>query len=254
MRKFCVFLASAVLFLSFFSVNAEAEEYHFYIKRAKGHAAPSTDDRFLPLFGEDAFFLDSKAARENEKRLYLTFDAGYENGNVSKILDVLKEEDVRGTFFVLAHLVKNEEALLSRMKDEGHLICNHTARHKNMARFSKEAFCAELQVLEDLYAEQTGHALAKFYRPPEGTFSASNLACAKEMGYKTVFWSLAYADWNDQVAPPDEKAMQILKDNTHPGAIVLLHPTSSINVRILDEMIRYWKGEGYTFHTLDDII
>ena len=254
MRRLCLFLVSAVLFLSFFNVRAAENEYHFYLKRARDHASPTTDERFLALFDRDAFFLDTEAAKKQEKRIYLTFDAGYENGNVSKILDILKKEDVQGSFFVLAHLIKSEGALLSRMKEEGHLICNHTARHKNMAHFSDEEFRKELLALEKIYEEETGEALAHFYRPPEGSFSASNLACAKRIGYKTVFWSLAYADWNDKVAPTDEKAIQLLKDNTHPGAIVLLHPTSAINARILGDMIRYWKGEGYSFHTLDEIV
>ena len=123
-----------------------------------------------------------------------------------------------------------------------------------MARFSADAFRDELCALEKVYTEKTGAVLSRFYRPPEGTFSYSNLETADEMGYTTVFWSLAYCDWNDSVAPTREKAMQILRNNTHPGAIVLLHPTSQINVDILGEMIRYWRCEGYTFGSLTDLV
>lgn len=253
MRRFCLFLLSAALLLSFFTVSAAESEYHFYIKRGKDHAPPETDGRFLSLFRDSCFYRDMGAEARKEKKLYLTFDAGYENGNVSKILDVMKEEGVTGAFFVLSHLVKSEPQLLTRMKAEGHLICNHTARHKNMACFDDEAFVAELSALETLYTQTTGEELSRFYRPPEGTFSEQNLRCAEKMGYKTVFWSLAYADWCDDVAPSAEKAIELLKENTHDGAIVLLHPTTARNVQVLTEMIRYWKAAGYTFHSLNEL-
>lgn len=253
MKKIGLFLISAALFLSCFSVHAEEKEHHFYIKRAEDHLPPSTDPAYLSAFGNDGFYLDSIAAEKGEKVLYLTFDAGYENGNIAKILDVLKEEKVTGAFFVLSHLIKSQPELLLRMKEEGHLVCNHTAHHKNMAKMDESTFCEELLALESLYMEQTGNELAKFYRPPEGTFSVSNLAWARKLGYKTVFWSLMYKDWNDDVVPEREKAIEILKKNTHPGAIVLLHPTTARNADILREMIEYWRAEGYTFGSLDMI-
>ncbi|MBE6655423.1 MAG: delta-lactam-biosynthetic de-N-acetylase [Ruminococcaceae bacterium] len=253
MKRFFAFLASALIFLSAFSISAAEKEWHFYIKRGEAHAPPSTDPSFLPIFGDHCFYLDNKAAASGEKKLYLTFDAGYENGNISKILDILKEENVPGAFFVLSHLIKSELSLLNRMNDEGHLVCNHTARHKNMAQLNKDEFFSELSALETIYTEQTGNELSKFYRPPEGTFSGENLRWANEMGYKTVFWSLAYKDWNDEVAPSREKAIEILKKNTHPGAVILLHPTTSLNAEILREMINYWRAEGYSFGSLDMI-
>lgn len=253
MKRFIAFLLSALLLLPVFQVNASQEEKHFYIKRGCDHASPTTDPSFISAFGDSCFYLDQKSAEQGEKKLYLTFDAGYENGNISKILDVLKEEKVPAAFFVLSHLIKSEPSLLERMKKEGHLVCNHTARHKNMARFEKDAFKNELSALETLYETQTGNRLDRFYRPPEGTFSFSNLSWAKEMGYKTVFWSLAYKDWNDEVAPNREKAVEILKKNTHPGAVVLLHPTTALNADILPEMISYWRAEGYCFGTLNEI-
>ena len=253
MKRFFIFLLSAITFLSFFPVIGTQDEKHFYIKRADDHRSPTTDPSFLSAFGNNSFYLDAVAAEKGVKKIYLTFDAGYENGNIGKILDVLKEERVPGAFFVLSHLIKSAPALLERMKNEGHLICNHTARHKNMACLNKDNFCAEISALETLYTEKTGNVLSKFYRPPEGTFSIENLNWANELGYKTVFWSLAYKDWNDEVVPSRERAIEILKKNTHPGAIVLLHPTTTLNVEILREMIEYWRSEGYTFGTLDMI-
>lgn len=257
MKRFCCFLASALLLLSSFStfatgVSGEAE-HHFYIRRALDHAPATTDPAFEAAFGDRALYRDKAAHSAGERRIYLTFDAGYENGNVAKILDILEKENVRGSFFVLSHLIKSAPELVLRMEKEGHLVCNHTAHHKNMARLGETDFCAELSALEEAYHALTGKKMAGFYRPPEGSFSVSNLAWAEKMGYKTVFWSLAYCDWNDSVAPKREKAIEILKKNTHMGAIVLLHPTSDINVSILGEMIEYWKGEGYTFHTLSEV-
>lgn len=252
MKRFFAFLISALVLLSSFSVFAATEELHFYIKRAKDHAKPQTDPRFSAVIDEHCFYLDS-AACEDKKRIYLTFDAGYENGNIEKILDILKEENVPAAFFVLSHLIRSETALVSRMAEEGHLVCNHTARHKNMAKFDSNSFKNELESLERIYKEETGREMSKFYRPPEGTFSLSNIQTAKSMGYKTVFWSLAYKDWNDEVAPTPEKAIALLKENTHPGAIVLLHPTSTVNVTVLREMITYWRNEGYTLCSLDEM-
>ena len=197
--------------------------------------------------------MDMQSAEKGDKRIYLTFDAGYENGNVAKILDVLKEEKAPAAFFVLSHFIKSAPELVARMESEGHLICNHTAQHRNMAKLNADAFRAELERLECLYTETTGKKLARFYRPPEGTFSISNLSTAKAMGYKTVFWSLSYKDWNDDIATNKEKALAILKENTHPGAIVLLHPTTAQNTDILREMIAYWRAEGYTISSIDAI-
>lgn len=257
MKRFCCFLASALILLSSFSsfgVETPCDgECRFYIRRGKAHAPATTDPAFETMFEGRAYYRDARAGSTGEKRIYLTFDAGYENGNVEKILDVLKEEEVCGAFFILSHLIKSAPALVLRMGEEGHLVCNHTAHHKNTARLTKEAFASELSTLASDYTAISGRTLAGFYRPPEGTFSPQSLRWAEEMGYKTVFWSLAYCDWNDSVAPSRERAMQILKDNTHPGAIVLLHPTSRINVEILRDMISYWRTEGYTFASLDTI-
>ncbi len=250
MKKIFLFLLCLWLVTSL-TVHINAESYGWYIKRAKNHAPPTSE--LTSFLGDSAFYLNPNCS-EKDKVIYLTFDVGYENGNVERVLDILKEEDVRGAFFLLSHVIKNEPALMSRLEKEGHLLCNHTARHKDMSNFSAEDFKTELKTLEKVYSDcREGKSLAPFYRPPEGNFSQSNLEAAKDMGYKTIFWSLAYADWDDKIAPSDEKAKSILKDNTHNGAIVLLHPTSDINVRILGEMIRYWKSAGYRFGSLDEL-
>ncbi len=189
-----------------------------------------------------------------QKVLYLTFDAGYENGNTAPILDALKKHNARATFFLVGNYVKSSPDLTKRMCDEGHTVGNHTYHHPDMSKITDEAaFRAELASLEALFAETTGQAMSKFYRPPQGVYSESNLEQAKAMGYKTVFWSLAYVDWLQDKQPTREQAFNKLLPRTHPGAIVLLHSTSSTNADILDDLLTQWEAEGYRFGTLDEL-
>ena len=189
----------------------------------------------------------------SRKVLYLTFDAGYENGNVEKILDVMKEEGVTGAFFILGNLITRNTELVKRMADEGHTVCNHTVRHRDMTRMSNEDFLKELKELETLYEETTGAKMASYYRPPEGRFSRENLMCAEENGYKTIFWSFAYPDWDNNRQMPPEKAKEIILENLHNGEVMLLHPTSETNAAILGDVIRELKVQGYRFGTLDEL-
>ena len=188
------------------------------------------------------------------KVLYLTFDAGYENGCTEKILDVLKDQQVPAAFFLVGNYLEKNADLVRRMVEEGHIVGNHTMHHYNMSRLTgKDAFSAELQDLEVLYREVTGREMPKFYRPPQGIYSEENLRMAKELGYKTVFWSLAYVDWNNDAQPTREDAFRKLLPRTHPGAVVLLHSTSRTNAAILEELIEKWREEGYTFGTLEEL-
>ena len=188
------------------------------------------------------------------KVLYLTFDAGYENGCTEKILDILKRQQVPAAFFLVGNYMEKNADLVRRMAEEGHIVGNHTMHHYDMSKLSeKDAFAKELTDLEALYAETTGRELPKYYRPPQGIYSQENLQMAKELGYKTVFWSLAYVDWNNDSQPTREEALQKLLPRTHPGAVVLLHSTSRTNAEILEELIGKWKEEGYTFGTLADL-
>ena len=188
------------------------------------------------------------------KVLYLTFDAGYENGCTEKILDVLKDQQVPAAFFLVGNYLEKNADLVRRMVEEGHIVGNHTMHHYDMSRLTgKDAFSAELQDLEVLYREVTGREMPKFYRPPQGIYSEENLRMAKELGYKTVFWSLAYVDWNNDAQPTREDAFRKLLPRTHPGAVVLLHSTSRTNAVILEELIEKWREEGYTFGTLEEL-
>ncbi len=189
-----------------------------------------------------------------EKVLYLTFDAGFENGNTPAILDALKKHSAPAAFFVVGTYVTSNQELIQRMLAEGHTVGNHTYHHPDMSQIaSKEAFQKELQDVEKVYKETTGQDMVKFYRPPQGKYSESNLQMAKELGYQTFFWSLAYVDWYENDQPTKEEAFEKLLGRIHPGAIVLLHSTSKTNAGILDELLTKWEEMGYTFRSLDQI-
>lgn len=190
----------------------------------------------------------------NEKVLYLTFDAGYENGCTAKILDTLKEKQVPAAFFLVGNYIQRSPDLVRRMVAEGHTVGNHTMHHYDMSRLSdKAAFSKELTDLEALYKETIGQELPKYYRPPQGIYSEENLKMAQELGYQTVFWSLAYVDWNNDAQPTKETAFAKLLPRTHNGAVVLLHSTSKTNAEILGELIDKWKAMGYRFGTLEEL-
>ncbi len=254
MKRFLSFLFAMYCIWSIVPIAMAAEiPFSWYVKRGKNGAAPTVAAEAEKLLTQyNAYYVD-KTIDNNDKVLYLTFDAGYENGNVSRILDILKKENVCSAFFVLSHIVEKNTTLLERMANEGHLVCNHTSKHPDLTKCSEDTIQAEIKKLENAYHESCNRTTAPFFRPPEGKYNERVLAIAQQMGYTTVFWSLAYADWSDTVAPSDEKAIALLKENTHNGAVVLLHPTSAINVRILPQMIEYWRNEGYRFGTLDEL-
>lgn len=190
-----------------------------------------------------------------EKVIYLTFDAGYENGNTQPILDALKKHNVPATFFVVGHYLESAPELVKQMVADGHFVGNHTYHHLDMSSIaSKESFEKEMRDVENLFREITGTELAHFYRPPQGKYNTNNLKMAKELGYDTFFWSLAYVDWYQDKQPTREEAFKKLVGRIHPGAIVLLHSTSKTNGEILDELLSRWEEMGYTFRTLEDFV
>ena len=198
----------------------------------------------------DAYYLGDTA----EKVIYLTFDAGYENGCTTKILDTLKAHDVPAAFFLVGNYMEKNADLVRRMVDEGHIVGNHTMHHPDMSKLTeKSTFSKELTDLEQLFREITGKELPKFYRPPQGIYSEENLRMAQELGYKTVFWSLAYVDWQNDRQPSEEYAFTKLLPRTHNGAVVLLHSTSATNAQILDELLTKWENAGYRFASLEEL-
>ena len=198
---------------------------------------------------------DAYYAEDTDKNeLFLTFDAGYENGHTAKILDTLKKHNVKATFFVVGNFIETSPDLVKRMVKEGHLVGNHTFTHPDMSEIAtEEAFHQELSKLEDLYEKTTGKKMKKYYRPPQGKYSESNLKMAKEMGYHTIFWSLAYVDWYESDQPTREEALEKMVPRIHPGAIVLLHSTSATNAQVLDELLTRWEEKGYSFKRVDQL-
>ena len=194
------------------------------------------------------------ASDTDEKILYLTFDAGYENGNTPAILEALKKHQAPAVFFAVGNFIKDNPDLIKRMITEGHIVGNHTMTHPDMSQISSmESFQKELEGVEELYTSVTGEPMTKLYRPPRGVYSTENLSMAKELGYSTFFWSLAYVDWIQEQQPSKEEAFQKLIPRIHPGAIVLLHNTSSTNAAILDELLTRWEEMGYQFHSIKEL-
>lgn len=197
----------------------------------------------------DAYF---HGFAEGKRSLFLTFDAGYEDGNTEKILDSLKEMGIPAAFFVTGSYIKHNPDIVKRIVDDGHLVCNHTMTHPDTTQLNSANFSTELKKVEEEYKAIVGSEMPKYYRPPSGVFSQENLRDAKAMGYKTVLWSIAYRDWHKE-QPTHKEAFSKTIPKLHPGAIVLLHTTSTTNAAILAEWIEQCHELGYIFRNLDDL-
>jgi len=258
MKKIIVsmILCFCIISLSSISIFADEKVYNWYCKRNSEHLQPSLDSELNFIHENNGYYVDKNHSDSNgEKIIYLTFDAGYENGNIEKILNVLKEENVNAAFFVLENLIIKNPNLIKRMVNEGHTVCNHTSNHADITKFkSKEEFKNELNKLEALYLETTGKSMEKYFRPPEGKFNKRSMQYANELGYKTIFWSFAYADWDNGNQMSESAAKEKIFANTHNGEIMLLHPTSATNASIMKDVICKLKDEGYTFGTLDQLV
>ncbi len=220
-----------------------------------GFGAEGTQPTGNATAGELAKYNAYYVGDTSQKKIYLTFDCGYENGNTEAILDALKKHNVSATFFVVGHYLESAPDLVNRMVEEGHTVGNHTYHHPDMSSISDlTTFQKEMDDVKTKFAEITGKELTMYYRPPQGKYSISNLEMAKQLGYSTFFWSLAYVDWNVDSQPTHEEALKKLCGRIHPGAIVLLHNTSKTNGEILDEVLTKWEEMGYTFGTLDELV
>lgn len=192
-------------------VSAEGNWGLSFQQEGKPPVANATSD-YLKQF--NAHYADDT----DEKILYLTFDAGYENGNTPAILDALKKHHAPATFFIVGNYIQTSPDLVKRMIAEGHTVGNHTFHHPDMSKIAtKKSFSEELESLKKLFEETTGQTMTRFYRPPQGKYSESNLQMAKELGYHTFFWSLAYVDWYEDRQPTHEEAFQKLLGRIHPA-------------------------------------
>ena len=243
------------LVLSFFSssppaVTASASNPNWGLSFQKKGEAPVGNATSEYLAGYNARYLGNT----QQKTIYLTFDCGFENGCTAPILDALKKHNAKATFFVVGNYLETAPELVQRMVEEGHIVGNHTYHHPDMSQIADlDSFRKELTAVEEKYKEITGEEMKKYYRPPQGKFSESNLEQTRTLGYQTIFWSLAYVDWYTDKQPSPQEAYDKLLPRIHPGAIVLLHSTSQTNADILDELLTKWEDMGYTFGTLDEL-
>lgn len=253
-RKYIILLLILSVVLNIM-ISASGEltsgkNYNWYFNPAPDNKQPGFGVSVEELAKYDAYAVGDP----DDKVLYLTFDFGYENGNVKKCLDIINSNEVKGSFFILEHVIKANTDLIKEIAETGHTVCNHTMKHKDMRNIRNfNDYEKELTGLEKLYEDKTGYKMAKIYRPPEGSYTKENLEYNQKLGYKTVFWSLAYADWDDKNQPNATESIQKLLNRTHNGAVILLHPTSSTNAAILDSLIKEWKNQGYRFATLDEL-
>ena len=257
MLKKITLLLSVMLLLSLSSLKAfsATQSFDWYCIRTKDHTQPTVDKNFEFISNYGGYYVDKDHSdNSSDKVIYLTFDAGYENGNIAKILDSLKEENVRGTFFILDQLLIKNTDLVNRMLSEGHTVANHTAKHKDLSLMSsKEELSKELSSLEQLFKDKTGKDMPKYLRPPKGRFSRQSMQFAHALGYKTIFWSFAYADWDNNNQMSKDAAMKKILDNVHNGEIMLLHPTSATNASLIGELTRTLKAQGYRFATVEEL-
>ena len=249
--SFLLFLSALISSLTF---NIYADEgANWYVKR-NGNKRPIFDESQLIVEKYNGYYIDKKLDdNSSDKVLYLTFDAGYENGNIEKILNTLKEEKVNAAFFLLDNIIIKNTDLVLRMKNEGHLVCNHTKNHKDLTKLNDSEIIKNVTDLEKIYEQKTGEQLSKYFRFPEGRYNENSLKCINSLGYKTIFWSFGYDDWDDSRQPSCDKAIKKILNNTHNGAVILLHPTSSTNAQILGTLIKAWREMGYRFGSLDEL-
>ena len=238
-------IASVVLAIILLSITSFAQSQGSWYFSSKG----KNDRPSLP----DPGISSAKGIGKAEKVLYLTFDAGYENSNVAKTVKILEEEQVTAAFFVLRHFVTENPELCKTIKKNGNLICNHTASHPNITRLSEAGIQKELRLLEEAMKETLGFGPDPYFRPPEGAYSKEALEAVEKAGYKTVFWSLAWADWDNNNQKTPEYAMEKLTSRVHDGAVILLHPTSETNTKILAKFIQSMKEKGYRFGSVEEL-
>lgn len=250
-NKYISVIAIFICLCFCFELNTKAKEpsYSWFFKSKGNGLQPS-------LLGESGIETHPSVlalGNPDEKTVYLTFDAGYSTENVEKILDILKEEEVKAAFFILPAIYKYSPHVASRMAEEGHLVCNHTKTHANVSSLSFSELEKEIIGLEEEYEKQTGKKMAKFFRPPEGAFSKTTFDDCEKLGYKCVFWSFAYADWDNNAQKNPKWAKEKILSNMHNGCVLLLHPNSKTNADILKDVIQELKAEGYTFETLEHL-
>ena len=248
---FVLFVAGISNNFQVLEVNSTAlstKKIEWGIKRNDNHEQPDLGSENRKILEENNGIA---LGNSESKEIYLTFDEGYEAGYTGKILEILKENDVKATFFLTAHYINTQEELVKQMIEEGHIIGNHTVNHKSMPSLTEEEIKKEVMDLHQSVYEKFGYEM-KYIRPPKGEFSEKTLQVTNSLGYKTVMWSFAYEDWNEEKQPDEDKAKEKILNNLHNGEIMLLHGNSKTNTNILDSVIKEAKNMGHVFKSLDE--
>jgi len=220
----------------------------WWFTRNQNHQLPAVNqDTKALLASNNAFYV----LPNDQDKIYLTFDEGYELGYTPTILDILDRHHVKAGFFITGQYIKTQPELVKRMHTAGHLVGNHTWNHPDLPTLSQSNFNQEINSLEQKYLEVTGTPMMPYLRPPMGNYSPATLQWANALGYKTVFWSMAFADWDPNKQPGAEFSYQHVIANIHPGAVILLHAVSKSNTEALDRIIMELKRQGYVFSTFD---
>lgn len=223
----------------------------WWFMRNENHL-PSSAQEDIDLTKYDAWYVKTNLKAE-EKPVFLTFDCGYENGYTPGILDVLKKHNAPAAFFLCKHFIADQPELVKRMKEEGHIVGNHTANHICMPDASEREIREEISENANYMKEATGYEMDHFFRPPKGEYSERTLQITKDMGYTTVFWSMAYMDYDVNNQPGTDYVINHFEKYIHPGAIPLIHNISESNANALDTVLTNLEKEGYTFHSLEDL-
>lgn len=224
-------------------------KYGWWFRRNENHEKSGCQDDF-DITEYDAHY----TVPVSNKVIYLTFDCGYENGYTADLLDILKKEKVQAAFFVTQTFIRDNVELTKRMKAEGHLVCNHTVRHPSMPEKSVDEQKQEILDCENYMKEATGYDMDLFFRPPRGEYSKRTLQIAKDLGYHSVFWSMAYLDYDVKNQPSSSYVVEHFVKYYHPGAIPLMHNVSKANHDALKDVIEKLKKEGYSFGSLYELV
>ncbi|MDD4802141.1 MAG: delta-lactam-biosynthetic de-N-acetylase [Syntrophomonas sp.] len=230
-------------------LNPAAKTSSWWFIRNKQHQPASINQDIASLLAKhNAFYL----LPNNNQQIYLTFDCGYELGYTSKILDILDRQQVKAAFFVTGQIIKTHPELVKRMHSSGHLVCNHTLTHPDLPTLTQDKFNQDIISLGQKYTELTGAQISPYLRPPMGNYSPATLKWANELGYTTVFWSMAFQDWDPNNQPGADYSYKHVLENIHPGAVMLLHAVSQSNTEALDKIITDLRAQGYVFSTFNN--
>ena len=232
------------------SSTIDNKKLEWGIKREKNHKQPDVGTKNKAVM--DAY-KGIYMGNSEKPYVYLSFDNGYEAGYTNQILDTLKANDVTAAFFITAHYLNTASDIVERMINEGHIVGNHTVNHKSMPSLSDDKIQDEVLKLHQTVYEKFGYEM-KYIRPPMGEFSQRTLSITNSIGYKTVMWSLAYDDWDENNQGREKYATSKILENIHNGAIILLHGNSKDNANILDSVIKEIRKMGYEFKSLDEFV